>query len=114
MYRTTKSGGSFSAPNIVSGVDLDSANNDGAPVLTPDELTLYFTSNRMGGAADYDIYVATRSTVADGFREAMPLTSLNTTGYDTPSWISADGCVLYFTRREPNVGTQLYFSTRGR
>jgi Tol biopolymer transport system component len=114
MYRSTKTGGSFSPPTIVSGVDLDSPNNDGTPVVAPDELALFFTSNRRTATNDFDIYMATRSTVADGFGEASALTSLNTTESETPSWISADGCALYFTRFEPSVGNQLYVSTRGR
>lgn len=83
------------------------------PVVTPDELTLYFGSNRPGGAGNYDIYQATRPTVADGFGAPIALASLNTASLDAPSWISEDGCELYFTRLDANVGYQLYVALRG-
>jgi hypothetical protein len=113
LYRSAKTSGAFLTPMLVSGVSLDSANNEGNPVVTPDELTLFFGSDRPGGLGSYDIYVATRSTIADGFGAPVALTSLNTTSLDSPNWISADGCALYFTRLEANVGYQLYVATRG-
>lgn len=113
LYRSSRTGGAFSAPTLISGVDLDSANNESNPVVTPDELALYFASDRPGGLGSYDIYEATRSTVADGFGAPVALTSLNTTSLDAPNWVSADGCALYFTRLEANLGYQLYVATRG-
>ena len=113
LYRSSSTGGVFSTPTLISGVDLDSANNEHDPVVSPDELTLYFSSDRPGGLGDFDIYEARRPTVADGFGAPIALTSLNTPSFDVPSWISADGCVLYFTRADGNLGYQLYVATRG-
>jgi len=112
LYRSSKTGGAFSTPTLVSRVNLDSANNEENPVVTPDELTLFFSSNRSGGLGSLDIYEATRLTVADGFGAPIALTSLNTASYEAPTWISADGRELYFTRLEANVGYQLYVATR--
>lgn len=112
LYRSSKVAGAFSTPTLVSGVNLDSPTIDNSPVVTPDELTLYFSSDRPGGAGSLDIYVATRPTAADGFGAPVALTGLNTASVDTPSWISPDGCALYFSRAEANVGFQLYVAMR--
>lgn len=114
LYRSAKVNGAFSTPTLVPGVNLDTAAVENNPVVTPDELTLFFGSTRPGGTGDYDIYEARRAHVADGFGAPIELTGLDTTGADVPNWISPDGCNLYFTRQESNVGYQLYMASRGR
>jgi Tol biopolymer transport system component len=114
LYRSAKSGGAFAAPTIVSGVDLDTADIESTPVVSPDELTLFFGSTRPGGAGTFDMYEATRASTADGFGAAIPLTSLNSMEFEVPSWISADGCELYFTHSPSGEQNQLYVATRGR
>jgi Tol biopolymer transport system component len=113
LYRSAKVNGAFSTPTPAPGVNLDTPAIENNPVVTPDELTLFFGSTRPGGTGDFDIYEARRAHVADGFGAPIALTVLNTTGADVPNWISPDGCNLYFTRTEPNVGYQLYMASRG-
>lgn len=113
LYRSAKVNGSFSTPTPVPGVNLDTAATENNVVVTPDELTVSFGSTRPGGTGSWDIYEARRAHVADGFGAPIELTVLNTTGADVPNWISPDGCVLYFSRQEANVGYQLYMATRG-
>jgi hypothetical protein len=112
LYRTAKTGGAFATPTPVSGVDLITTATENNPVVTVDELTIFFGSTRPG-AADFDIYQARRASVADGFGAAIPLTQLNTALADVPNWISPDGCHLYLTRAEPGAGYQLYMASRG-
>jgi hypothetical protein len=88
LYRSSKTGSAFSTPTLVSGVNIDSVNTEGNPVVTPDELTLFFASDRSGGLGSLDIYEATRPTVADGFGAPLALTSLNSTLIDVPNWIA--------------------------
>ena len=114
LYRSVKVNGAFSTPTLVSGVTLDTPAVENNPVVTPDELTLFFGSTRPGGTGDYDIYEARRAAVADGFGAPVELKALNSAGADVPTWISPDGCNLYFTRQEPGAGYQLYVATRGR
>jgi Tol biopolymer transport system component len=113
LYRSARIGGAFAAPTIVGGVDLDTAEMEGAPVVSPDELTLYFASTGRGGVGSFDIYEATRASIADGFGAAIPLTSLNTVEFEAPGWISADGCNLYLTRFAGAARHQLFVATRG-
>jgi Tol biopolymer transport system component len=113
LYRSVMVNGVFSTPSPVPGVNLDTASIENNPVVTPDELTLIFGSNRPGGTGDYDMYEARRASVADGFGAPIALTGLNTTGSDDPTWISPDGCNLYFIRVDPTLGFQIFMASRG-
>lgn len=68
------------------------------PVVTPDELTLFFAARSALG--DLDIWTAQSPKKEARFRDAHPIAELRTSGDDVPSWISPDGCVLYFERWE--------------
>ena len=51
---------SFQGTSPVNGVN--SAASDHLPWVSPDELTIYFTSARAGGSGGYDLWTATRAT----------------------------------------------------
>ena len=110
LYRSEDSGSGFRAADAVAILELDPQQPVFNPVVTPDELTLYFTY------AD-DIYVATRATLAQSFQHPTALSQLSSTVSDGPDWISEDDCVLYFTRRDPSIvplGYRVYHAIRGR
>ncbi len=68
-----------------------------APVVTADDLTLYFAAPaKGGGGGGHDIWRATRATRSDPFAAAAPVTELSTTDVEMPSYITPDGCTLYF------------------
>ncbi len=56
-----------------SNAELNTAYNDGCPILSPDGLSLYMATNRPGGAGGLDIWVATRSTTTSGWGAPAPL-----------------------------------------
>jgi Tol biopolymer transport system component len=105
MYRAQRVGDQYSAPELLRGPVNSSAAEESHPVVTPDELTLYFNSDRAGKPFS-NIYVATRARKEDDFGEPTPLDSLNTPGYDSPNWISEDNCVLYFHSTRTETGAQ--------
>lgn len=115
LYRSPKSAAGFSAPSLVTGVDVMTSSNEANPVVSPDELVLYFGSDRAGGSGNYDIYRASRTSTADGFGAAVNLSSLNTGGLEVPTWVSADDCEIYLTRLVANPGSNydLYVAMRG-
>ena len=117
IYRAPRVGDTFDTPQKVPGLNLNTDNaSEGGPSLTPNELTMAFWSDRPGGKGLADIYVATRASVADGFGEPENLANVNTDGVEYPTWISADGCVLYYTvQRKIGEVTQLdlFVSQRG-
>ena len=111
IYRADASGGGFLGPSKLLVVNSSWA--DILPVLTPDDQTLFFASNRPGGEGGYDIYVSVRFDASDPFGAPTPVSELNTEDDETPSWVSADGCRLYFTRSSDGV-SRIYRTERHR
>lgn len=72
------------------------AGADEAPVLSGDELTLYFSATRPGSAKS-DIYVAHRTGTSKAFGTPAPVVELSSDGADAPGWLSPDGCRLYLS-----------------
>ena len=113
LYRAPWTGVRFSDPVAISRAN-DPASNDADPVVTPDELTLFFASNRAG--ADFDVWTATRTRVENEFGAPVSLQAVNTGNLDVPTWVSADGCVLYTMQGTGSTGASpydLFVSTRG-
>jgi hypothetical protein len=113
LYRSAQSAGVFSAPEPVAGTNLDTPYMELTPVVSDDELTMYFASSRPN-LGSVDIYQTTRASVQDPFGEPIALTELNGPEAQLPSWISADNCELYFTRYALGHGLELVSSLRGR
>ncbi len=112
LFRAARSGGQFGAPEEARGVKInDPDTRDSNPVVTPDELTLYFASEREGGL---EIWMAKRRSVAAGFDEPMKVNELISADAQAPSWVSADGCVLYIIRARGGPTTyDIWQATRG-
>jgi hypothetical protein len=112
IWRATWNDAAWADPRMVRGEgdSLVSPQQEIAPVVTPDELTLYFGSNR-DDLMTHDIFVATRASVDDDFGPPMRLPSLSNTDIDAPSWVSADGCVLHLTQSVGGV-YKLFVATR--
>lgn len=91
-------GGDYSLPKPVPGTLINTSDSEGDPVISPDELTLFFSSNRTGGLGTTDVWMAQRASVATGFDAPLNLVSLNSAQVDVVSWVSSDGCVVYLTR----------------
>jgi Tol biopolymer transport system component len=81
--------------------NVNTANAERTPILSPDRLTLIFESDRVSGNS-YDLYVATRTTVQADFGAPALLAGVNTTSRDDPASLSADGKTLYFNSDRPN------------
>ncbi len=81
------------------GSTINSANNEWAPSISADGLSLYFSSDRPGGYGTDDIWVTTRPTVSDPWGEPVNLGPLvNGWDHDGAQYISPDGLELYFVR----------------
>ncbi|MFN0251201.1 MAG: hypothetical protein ACKV2T_30275 [Kofleriaceae bacterium] len=100
MWRSSFQGGNWTTPALVPGTNLNESSVD-YPFVTPDELVLYFSSSRVGGAGGRDIWMATRASTAVAFGTPINIAALNTTSPESGGWISADNCVIYFAR---NIG----------
>ena len=97
--------------NASSGVVVDirnveavnSTTDENAPVVTRDDRFLYH--NRLSNDfTENDIWVAKRSTPADGFGKSVRVQELSSLYDEYPSWVSNDHCRLYFASTRPIPG----------
>ncbi len=81
------------------------------PVLSADELTLYFSN----GAGD-DVLRTTRTSKAVSFGTGVRVDALSSTAQDAPMFLTADGCVMILKSTRPggSGGTDLWMSQRPR
>ena len=99
----------FSTPVVVS-VPTPIA----VPVLTQDELTLFYASSQAGGVGGVDVWVATRASPSNPFGSPINVASVSSMSDDAPAWISRDQCRLYVaTNRAGGVGNiDIWVSSR--
>ncbi|HEX4517205.1 MAG TPA: hypothetical protein VH054_26855 [Polyangiaceae bacterium] len=97
-------------PLVVAGnLDL------GIPVVNAGDTLLYFAvydASNANSTNTYDIWMASRASQTDAWGTPVAVTELNTNGFDVPSWLSADGCELYFTRAPNGSGNADMYSAR--
>lgn len=98
LYRAHRVGTSFAqVAKMPFTFPVGLALTTGSPVVSPDELTLYFAAHETGGPTD--IWMTTRAKKGDAFGEAALLTKVSTAdANEVPSFVSEDGCRLYFDR----------------
>ena len=93
--------GDWSAPVNV-GPPLNTSSNDHYAVLSRDELTIYFTSDRPGSLGGDDLWFATRESVDSPWREPQNMGApINTTFTDSLPFLSSNEHVLYFYSTRP-------------
>lgn len=85
---------------------------DDYPVVSGDELEIFFASSR-GGKGFKSIWVADRKSADVPFGAPRLVTELDSDGDDRPTWLSTDGCRLYFVSDRAAAGNfDIYVSTR--
>lgn len=105
-------GASFGpAENIV---ELNTASLDRDPALSPDGLTMFFSSNRAGGAGLLDIWQATRPSLSEPFGAPVNVATVNSSESDENPAISPDGLTLYFSsERTDGLGNEdIWYAVR--
>jgi hypothetical protein len=112
IVMTTIGTGGFTDMVAVGG--LAATEMSFGPVLTADELTIYFSSTRPGTGTkgDVDIWTATRSTATGTFQNLRPVSELNTAGYDRTGSLSPDGCVIYFIQRNDTTYADVFVAKK--
>jgi hypothetical protein len=115
IYRASASGGVFGAPTPVDELN-SAASQEWCPIVTPDDLTVYFATDRAapGTRGDFDLWVATRASTSEPFSNLEPVSEVNSSGPDLPCFVSADRCTLYVTSNRPGGagGFDLYVAKR--
>ncbi len=96
------------------GSTVNSAANDTRPFISPDGLSLYFTSSsdRPVGLLHSDLWVSIRATTDDDWEPPVNLGStVNSLATDLSPWVSADGLWLFFISYRSGLG-DLWVTTR--
>jgi len=95
---TRRTGDSYDKVEPVGGLGPMPMQFDRSPVVTADELTIYFSSDRLGPKLLSHTFVATRTAASSPFSNVRPLPELGSPGHeDSPNHVSAVGCRLYLT-----------------
>jgi hypothetical protein len=109
--------GDWSAPVNV-GPPINTIYNDNYAVLSRDELTIYFTSDRPGGFGGDDLWFATRDSIDSVWGEPQnmgtPINQINTVYTDSLPFVSSNEHILYFYSTRPGCGSGDIWMTRRR
>jgi len=97
------------------GALVNSSNNEVAPCISRDGLTLYFSSDRPGGPSGWDIWKATRPTTGDSWGTPTNLgPAINSSSFDGAPSVSSDELALFFSssRAGGSGGNDIWVSRR--
>jgi hypothetical protein len=83
----------FGTPSLVPNVN-SSAREQGAVLV--DDLTIYFSSDRPGGAGGSDLYQAIRSSPTSPFASPVSLGAINGPGSESGPTLTGDGLTMYY------------------
>jgi hypothetical protein len=103
IYQAAWSGSAFDSPVPVA--ELNTPFDESNPAVTPDDRTIYFNSNRpsVAGQGSWQIWTSTRASTNDPFSAPTNVTELNSTDGRRPTFVSRDGCALYFDTFESGI-----------
>jgi peptidoglycan-associated lipoprotein len=85
---------------------------DASPVLSQDEKTLYFASNREGGNGGVDIYKATKNAEGEWDAPENLGTPINTRGNDMFPYESKEGKFYFSSDGHPSIGALDFFEVK--
>lgn len=110
--------GEWSAPVSAqqgSDPELNTASNDGCPILSPDGRSLYIASNRPGGLGGQDIWVAYRRSTRQGWGPPVNLGAPVNSAADDFCPTPVRGKRLFFVSRRDEPNGDIYVADmRGR
>lgn len=97
------------------GIPLNSPTNDAVPLMSPNGLSFYFTSNRPGGFGGNDIWVSKRQTLGAAWGKPQNLgATVNSNVTDAATCFSLDGRTMFLQSDRPgSLGARdIYMTTR--
>jgi hypothetical protein len=111
ILRAVGSAGAFGPPSTED--ELNSDKPAASPVVTPDDLSIFYATVAPGGA--YEIYKGQRANVTEPFTNLQQVSELTNVSI-APAWVSADACTLYFYEVVgANINdVDMYFATRAK
>ncbi len=97
------------------GPTVNSSDHEQAAVLSPDGRQLLFCSNRPGGQGGWDLWMCTRRSLSEPFRDAVNLgPTVNSGADDREPALSSNGLTLFFSSNRPggHGGFDVWSATR--
>jgi hypothetical protein len=91
---------------------LNSEARETGLALSEDGLTIYWSSDRDGGAGGLDIYTSERATLDGPWSEPERVSELSSSGDDLISAV-LEGTLALFSRRDGDTGYHLWWARRG-
>jgi hypothetical protein len=112
IYVATRASTASQFGSVTELSSINSLQRDDRPWLSPDELSIYFSSQR--DSFTDDLWRATRSARTDAFGAATSVSELNSIGNDAGVSLTSDGkLVLFASDRSGGVGgMDIYRATR--
>ena len=109
FYVATRSSGAqpFSAP-VRLAIDADGSNAD--PMVTPDGLALFFSSNPAGASGGSDIWVARRASNTEPFAAPVLFAAASSTGDDYHPFAVPGGGFWLASARKGAGRSDIYFA----
>lgn len=93
--------------------ELNTSNGDRDPRISPDNLVMFFTSDRPGGAGGPDIWMASRADTSSPFGNIVNLSVLNSNVIEfTPAITLLHDEIFYSSSRPGGVGGWEIYSSR--
>jgi outer membrane protein OmpA-like peptidoglycan-associated protein len=103
IFVTDKSGGDWTAPKALDG-NINSKAFESDAFITPDGLTIYFSTGKFSEDGTLDLYTSTRTSTGSDWGTPKSLGANINTKYDDDSpYLSKDGKTLYFSSRGHNT-----------
>ncbi len=88
--------------------ELSTSQQEGAPAISGDGLTIFFTSNRPGGRGRMDIWTANRPSRSAPFGTAVPLVEVNSSEDDDDAYLSSSGRELFLSSDRDGKSRRIY------
>ncbi|GGG43188.1 OmpA family protein [Hymenobacter glacieicola] len=102
IFYTEKAGGDWTAPKKLNN-NINSKAFESDAFITPDGLTIYFSTSKFSEEGTLDIYYATRQPGGDWGPAKTLGNAVNTVYDDDSPYLSKDGKTLYFSSRGHNT-----------
>jgi Tol biopolymer transport system component len=111
LYVATRSSVSAEFTSAELLANVNSADFDHLARLSPDELSLWFTSTREGGAGGADLWTASRASIDAAFGTPTVFDAINGSSSDESGGLTQDGLMLIFdSTRDGN--SDIFTTTR--
>jgi hypothetical protein len=112
LYVATRSSVAVEFTSAELLANVNSADFDHLARLSPDELTLWFTSTRDGGAGGADLWTASRASIDAPFGTPILFDAINGSSGDESGWVTQDGLVLIFDSIRDGSGSEIFTTSR--